>query len=111
METEDMTEGGPAISRFEVSEPKRMAAGSTAQLVADCTTADPKSRLVLSAVPSSYTLHPASVPLNPGTNLVRIRVVVAGPPGQVTIVGKLGSLSREDSLLVEGARSRPDGSP
>lgn len=104
METEDMKESSPAISRFEISEPKRMAAGSTVQLVADCTAPDPKSRLVLSAVPSSYALYPGSIPLNPGTNLVRIRVVVAGPPGQVTIVGKLGSLSREDSVLVEGAR-------
>ncbi len=104
MVTESVIDGRPVISRFEVSAPKCMSAGSTVQLLADCTAAVPASRLTLSAVPATYTVHPSSIPLNPGTNLVRVRVVVSGPPGHVTIVGRLGDVVREDSVSLDGAR-------
>lgn len=97
-------EDDAAILRFEVANPKRMDAGSSIQLVADCSAPTATARLTLAAVPSAYRVYPQSVPLNPGMNLVRIRVVVDGPPGRVTLVGRLGEAVREENVLVEAAR-------
>ena len=81
-----------------------MEAGSSIQLVSGLKASAPTARLVLAAVPSAYRVYPQSVPLNPGMNLVRIRVVIDGPPGRVTLVGRLGDLVREDNVLVGAAR-------
>jgi hypothetical protein len=93
-----------SIPRFEVANPKRMEAGGSIQLVADVKASAPTARLTLSAVPSAYRVYPQSVPLNPGMNLVRVRVVIDGPPGRVTLVGRLGDLVKEENILVEAAR-------
>ncbi len=92
----------PCISRFEVA-PGRLVAGTSVLLVADCVASRPGARLQLSSAPSNYAIHPTSVPLNPGINLVRVRVFVHGPPGRLALTGRLEGVAREDTVLVEAA--------
>ncbi len=101
---EKVTDDEPAVQRFELTGPKRMEAGTTIQLVADCKAKQAASRLLLSAIPPHYAVYPRSIPLNPGINLVRVRVLVDGPPGRATIVGRLGEIIREDAVIVEASR-------
>ena len=61
---EKVTDDEPAIQRFELTGPKRMEAGTTIQLVADCKAKLATSKLLLSAIPGNYTLYPRSIPLN-----------------------------------------------
>lgn len=97
----------PTIARFEAAPPKRVVDGGTIQILADCVAADASTRLELSVSPTTYAIHPKSVPLNPGINLVRVRVVIVGPAGHVTVVAKLGDAICDDHLFVEAApRSR-----